>query len=298
MDTNTAIHMSRYLLTRYRPVIIKLLGSFIALLSVGTAHYIGFFLEVPIQIFSTVGGSFAQSVTTKFLFYAVACAAMARFFVHSLISVYLISIISFDRIIQIRRLNSVSKFYKNYKIVKAYKDTVKDEGVIQIISQVIIFIMLMLAFYLNFVLATISVWVAGVFLLSLFAIALRTEMFLMPPKYYLNRIKNKERKRFRMHNVPSFIVGLVGIAIFLAFFAGKMRAEYIRSFSASSFSNTYFTGYVQVFATTDNSVLLYESKTKDKVKHHRYLYFTDNYGLTYEESVVPKDYFEKIKTKD
>lgn len=260
----------------------SLLGGALAVVSLSLAHYAGFLMKVPLQIVAVAGLSLAKGVTATFLFYVFFCAVFARVLASILQLAILPSLAVVDRLD--RGFRRKMDWSHQRRFVRTHTLTIKVEGFVWIGIQAFLFLLMMLALYVDFALTWISI--IGIFtsiVLATLSWFLRSGFFLQPKlRPFIRKIRTRRARKMR--GVSAAFVTSTAALIIVAFFLGALRADLLRNQQPHPIVTKEFTGTAAVIASSEGALLLFQEQ-KDAF---RYIYSAPDFTASMEsKSVFP-----------
>ena len=258
----------------------SVLAGMLAIVSLSLAHYAGFLMEVPLQIVAVAGLPLAKGVTATFLFYVFFCAVSARVLISILQLIMLPFLAVTDRIQ--RGFPRRMTWPHQRRFVRSHSDTIKWEGFVWFLMQLLLFVFLMLAIYVKFTMT----WLSGIgVLISIMLVILsglvRAGFFLQPRmRTFIHKIK-KRRARFGRAASAAFVT-LTAAFIIVAFFMGAMRASLLRDQNPHIVMTKDFTGAATVIASSEGSLLLFQKHGEE----FRYIYSASEFTASMETKPV------------
>lgn len=258
----------------------SIFGGLLAIVSLSLAHYAGFLVQVPLQIVAIAGLPLAKGVTATFLFYVFFCAVFARVLTSMAQLVVLPFFALSDRLE--RGFRRKMDWAHQRRFVRSHSRTIKWEGHVWVVIQVILFLLLMLGTYVKF---TIT-WVSGVGLfvsmvLVILAGLVRSGFFLQPNLHAFSR-KIKTRPARSGRTASAAFVTITGALVIVAFFLGGMRASLLRDQEPQMTLTKAFAGMATVIASSEGALLMFQKQGEEI----RYVYFTPEFATSIETKPV------------
>ncbi len=262
-----------------------LISGFLAIVSLSLAHYAGFLMNVPLQIVSVAGLSFAKNVTATFLFYLFFSAVIARV----LSSVLQLVVLPFVAINDLPRLGRPIEWSQQRRFVRSHTQTIKWEGAVWVVVQGFVFFFMMLALYLKFATTWVSVTMLLISVAAIIASGLmRSGFFLQPkPKSFIRKTTTRPARSGRA--ISAAFVTTTAAMIVVAFFMGGMRASLLRDQVSQRVVSKEFEGKATVIASAEGALLLYQKEGTE----FRYVYSSPEFTT----SIESKDVFPPIGSK-
>lgn len=239
-----------------RTTLAKLL---LALLSLGSAHYIGFLIEIPFEMLSLISLEFAASFIALFAFYLTLSYTVSKVFSFALSQFYYsISALVASGVLAFRNARPKKP---SSKLVKLHKDTPLLEKVSYWLAISICFPFLFNFSYLRLNIEQTSQLIAVTFFSILVASILKTEI-LIRPKRQIRRILDKKRSALRRRLFRDYIYLAAGSAVALSFYTGYLRYEKIMHEERPYIEHKKYNGWAKILMKSGSSYLLVDDLKK------------------------------------
>ncbi|MHB2050352.1 hypothetical protein [Pseudomonas sp. VEM90] len=241
---------------RDRAVAISIAKAALVFLSLGTVHYVGFLMEVPLEIVSIVSLKFVASFVGTFTFYLTFCYIVAKVLSFSISQFY------YSALAPLAALTfAASKLLPNWLKKPArrmHRETNTAEKLIYWVSFVFIFIFAINFSYLKFNYSSVGkiTWVSA----SGMAVAAFLKCgILIRPRTQVRRILDKKRIALRKSLVRDYSYLIAGLALVLSYYTGMLRFEKIMTERLVDFKSENHQGQAHVLLSVDGAYLLAES---------------------------------------
>lgn len=247
-----------------------------ALLSLSMAHYAGFLMSVPLSIVAVAGPTLAGGVTATFLFYMFFCLVIARVLAAMMQLITLPVLPLIDRIAYGFALPMT--WEQRRRFVRKHTETITWEGGVWALVRLILFLLCMLALYVEFTMT----WVTALVLLGSVMSVVLSGLFKagfalqLKPRTFFRKIKTRPT---RMGGIASAaFVTITGASVITGFLMGGMRAELLRSQQPHMVTAKDFKGMAAIIASSNGSLLLYQKQDEER----RYIYTAPEFSASWE----------------
>lgn len=255
-------------LPKDRTTVTSAIKAFLAFLSLGTVHYIGFLMEVPFEIVSIASLKFLTNFVATFTFYLTFCYMVTKVFSFAISQFY------YSALAPLAALTfAASKRFPGWlkkPARKMHRETNLAEKLIYWAFFVIIF-----SFIFNFSYLKFDYYLVGrmtwMLLIGITLAAMLKSGILIRPKTQIQRILDKKRVALRRSLLRDYSYFLAGSAVAISFYTGMLRFDKIMSEDVVVFNNGKYQGQVHVLLSMDDAYLLIESSFKKQT----FLYLTD-----------------------
>lgn len=226
----------------------------VSLLSVSTAHYIGFIRNLPPQVALAGGSLLIAGVTLTFVLFVTAVAVTSR-----MLAMYIgsVSAMILSHPYDARDIFSM-KIGKRKSILRKMQRLERIEPWIVTIFQVIFFLIFFVAYYVRepYVLPDLPI-LAALFMLLL-SLLYRVRFFSVRPSSYWQRLKNPRGVKFTLNLYSRAFIGVTGLALMLAFVAGEARMRHLQVIAPTGVQAEHYSGTAQILIRYGDMTLLRE----------------------------------------
>ena len=246
---------------RDRATAISIGKAALAFLSLGTVHYVGFLMGVPLEILSIVSLKFMASFVATFTFYLTFCYLVAK------VLSFAISQLYYSVLAPLAALTfAASRLLPNWLKKPArrmHRETNAAEKLIYWVSFAFIFFFTLNFSYLKFHYSSVGkvtwVWAGGIF-----AAAFLKCGILIRPKTQIKRVLDKKRIALRKSLVRDYSYLIAGLALALSYYAGMLRFEKIATEKPVEFKGEKYQGQYHVLLSVEGAYLLVGSGSAKK----------------------------------
>lgn len=258
----------------------SVLTAVLALVSLSLAHYAGFLVKVPLQIVAVAGAPLAKGVTATFLFYVFFCAVSARVLAAVVQLMALPFVALGDRLG--RGFGWKMSWPQQRRFVRTHTATIKWEGMTWFLLQSLLFLLMMLAIYVQFEDTWLSLsLIAGAIVLVVLSGLVRAGFFLQPkPGPFVRKARQRPARKGRL--TSAILVTLTGALVVVAFIMGMMRASLLRDQEPHMVVTKEFTGMAAVIASSDEALLLFQKQDRTPGSAVRYVFSTPEFTTSVE----------------
>lgn len=238
---------------RDRATAISVIKAALAFLSLGTVHYVGFLMGVPLEIVSIASLKFMANFVATFTFYLTLCYMVAKVLSFAVSQFYYSSLAPLAALTFV--VSKVLPDWLKKPARKMHRETNVVEKLIYWASFVFVFVFTFNFSYLKFNHSTVGgmtwVWAGGICLAALLKSGI-----LIRPKAQIQRVLDRKRVALRKALVRDYSYLIAGLVMVLSFYAGVLRFEKIMTERLVDFRSEVYQGQVHVLLNAEGAYLL------------------------------------------
>lgn len=247
--------LSQAKLPKDKETAISIAKALLAFLSLGTVHYVGFLIGVPLEILSITSLKFLTNFVATFTFYLTFCYLATKVFAFAISQFYYSGLAPFAAL-----TFAASKKFPRWLRKPArrmHRETKLAETLIYWMFFAFIFIFLLNFSYLKFDYSTVGkmTWLAAI---GISVSSILKSGILIRPKTQIRRILDKNRIALRRSLLRDYSYLLAGLAVVLSFYAGMLRFDKIMTEDFIDIKNENYQGQAHILLSVDDAYLLVE----------------------------------------
>lgn len=242
-----------HITSKNKKTIKSLAKSLLVLLSLGTAHYIGFLIEIPFEILSIISLEFLASFVALFVFYLTLSYIISRVFSFAASQAYY----SASALLAggTLTLKKFSPSRLNKASITIHKETPLAEKISYWIFMTTLFPFVFNFTYLKLNTKETSQLIITIISAIVISAILKTGIILGLTRQ-IKRIIDKRRVALRRRLLLDYTYLIAGSALAISFYTGHLRYEKITHEERVYITHKHHTGWVRILMKSGNSYLL------------------------------------------
>ncbi|WP_311971798.1 hypothetical protein [Pseudomonas baltica] len=273
--------ISQIKLPQDRGSLLSIAKAAVTLLSLGTAHYVGFLIHIPFEILSIVSIKFLPQFVATCSFYLTLCYLTARIFSFGISQLYYSASAPLAGF-SIAASKWLPKRLKN-GARRIHRETRPTEKIIYWAAFLFILPFLLNFSYLKFENEEIGGLTKTLFFSILAAIIFKSGILIRGPKQ-IRRIVDKQRIALRKLLFRDYTYLLAGIGLAVCFYTGMLRYDKILGEDKVFLRMGEYSGNAHMLLSTDDAHLVLEDDDTSRT----YVYLADGLMVKLQRAVNKK----------